>query len=143
VPHIEKSALVPYADQAMFDLVKDIDRYVEFLPWCGGSEVLSEQGYEVCGRLVVERMGVKQAFITCNQLQAPQRIDLKLKEGPFKSLSGTWRFIALREDACKVCLNLDFTFSNRLMDAAFGKVFEQIANTMVESFCQRAKQVYG
>ena len=143
MPHIAQSALVPYSDQMMFDLVKDIDRYVEFLPWCADSEVLSSEGDYICGRLLVARMGVKRAFTTRNRLVAPQRIELTLQEGPFQSLQGAWEFLALRGDACKVSLTLDFVFSNSLMEAAFGKVFQQIANTMVDSFCQRAKQVYG
>ena len=132
-----------FSDQQMFDLVKDVDRYVEFLPWCGGSELLSEEGNRICGRIDVERVGIRQSFTTCNVCHPPGRMEIELQEGPFKSLSGSWEFIALREDACKVVLTLDFEFSGKLINAAFGKVFHQIANTMVESFCQRARVVYG
>jgi len=142
LPIVEKSALVPFSDQVMFDLVKDVDRYVEFLPWCSESEMVSEDESHVCGRLEVSRIGIKQAFTTCNKLYPPSRMDIELEEGPFKSLSGSWQFIALREDACKVLLTLDFEFSGRLINAAFGKVFHQIANTMVESFCTRAKELH-
>ena len=141
--HVEKSALVPFSDQAMFDLVKDVDRYAEFLPWCRSSELLSEDGNRLCGRIEVERMGVRQSFSTCNVCDEPRRMAIELREGPFKSLHGAWQFIALSEDACKVVLSLEFEFSNRLMNAAFGKVFHQIANTMVESFSKRAREVYG
>lgn len=140
---VEKSALVPFSSQQMFDLVKDVDRYVEFLPWCGGSQLLSDEGDRFCGRIDVERVGIKQSFTTCNQCDEPERMDIALQEGPFQSLSGSWQFLPLREDACKVVLTLDFEFSGRLINAAFGKVFHQIANTMVESFCARAKEVYG
>lgn len=139
---VQKSALVPFSDQAMFDLVKDIDRYVEFLPWCGDSKVLEESADRVCGSITVQRLGVRQAFSTCNQLEQPGRITIDLKEGPFKSLKGAWEFTALRENACKVTLTLDFEFSGHLINMAFGKVFEQIANTMVDAFCQRARDVY-
>lgn len=140
---VEKSALVPFSDQAMFDLVKDVDRYEEFLPWCGGSELLSHEGNRLCGRIDVERIGVRQSFSTCNICDEPRRMEIELKDGPFKSLHGSWEFIALREDACKVVLSLEFEFSSKLMNAAFGKVFHQIANTMVESFSKRAREVYG
>lgn len=140
---VEKSALVPFSDQAMFDLVRDVDRYSEFLPWCADSELLSDDGDRICGRIDVERMGIRQSFSTCNQCKAPGYMSIELKEGPFQSLSGAWEFVALREDACKVVLTLDFEFSGKLINAAFGKVFHQIANTMVESFCKRAKEVYG
>jgi ribosome-associated toxin RatA of RatAB toxin-antitoxin module len=70
-------------------------------------------------------------------------MDIELREGPFKSLHGAWDFVPLREDACKVVLVLNFEFSNKLMNAAFGKVFHQLANTLVESFCTRAREKYG
>lgn len=140
---VEKSALVPFSDQMMFDLVKDVERYQDFLPWCGGSELLSHEGNRLCGRIVVERMGVQQSFSTCNVCDEPRRMEISLQEGPFESLHGAWEFVALREDACKVVLTLEFEFSNKLMEMAFGKVFHHIANTMVESFGKRAREVYG
>ena len=143
MPRVEKSALVPFSAQAMFDLVKDVDRYKEFLPWCADSQLLSHEGNRICGRIEVARMGVRQAFSTCNTYDEPRRMDIELREGPFRSLHGAWDFVALREDACKVVLVLDFEFSNKLMNAAFGKVFHQLANTLVESFCARAKETYG
>ncbi len=143
MPVVEKSALVPYADRQMFDLVKDVARYPEFLPWCAGAELLSDDGHKVCGRIEVARMGIHQAFSTCNAYEAPRHMDIELVEGPFKSLHGAWDFIALREDACKVVLHLEFEFSGQLINAAFGKVFQQIANTLVDSFCKRAREVYG
>jgi ribosome-associated toxin RatA of RatAB toxin-antitoxin module len=140
---VEKSALVPFSDRQMFELVKDVGRYKEFLPWCADSKLLSDEDDVVCGRIEVERLGIRQGFSTCNRYDAPRRMEIALKEGPFKSLSGAWEFIALREDACKVVLLLEFEFSGKLINAAFGKVFHQIANSMVESFCQRAREVYG
>lgn len=140
---VEKSALVPFSDRQMFDLVKDVARYPEFLPWCNGAELLSDDGHQVCGRIKVARMGVRQSFATCNEYEAPHWMKIELVEGPFKSLHGRWDFQALREDACKVMLRLEFEFSGQLINAAFGKVFHQIANTLVESFCKRAKEVYG
>ena len=68
---------------------------------------------------------------------------LALNEGPFKTLHGEWRFVPLREDACKVMLTMDFEFSGKLINAAFGKVFHQVANSLVESFVRRAGEVYG
>lgn len=143
MPVVEKSALVPFSDQQMFDLVKDVARYPEFLPWCSGAELLSDDGHRVCGRIEVARIGIRQAFSTCNEYEAPHRMSIELVEGPFKSLHGNWEFIALRENACKVVLHLEFEFSGHLINAAFGKVFQQIANTLVDSFCKRAKEVYG
>lgn len=143
MPLVEKTALVPFSDQQMFDLVADVDRYVEFLPWCSESKLLERDEERLCGRIVVSRLGITQAFSTCNDLHPPSRMGIALQEGPFKSLHGDWQFVALREDACKVILRLDFEFSGKLINAAFGKVFHQVANTLVESFSTRAREVYG
>ena len=143
MPCITKSAIVPYSDQAMFDLVKDIEHYADFLPWCSGSRILTETSSEVIGQLEISHLGMEQTFSTRNQLQSPTQMTLELQEGPFDTFQGDWAFSALGEEACKVSLVLEFEFSNFLIRAAFGAVFEQIANTLVDSFCQRAKVVYG
>ncbi|MGD8956510.1 MAG: type II toxin-antitoxin system RatA family toxin [Chromatiaceae bacterium] len=139
---IEKSALVPFSAQQMFDLVADVERYKEFLPWCSDSQLVSSTENEVCGKIEVSRLGITQAFSTCNAIDPPHRMEIALREGPFKRLHGEWRFTQLRDDACKVSLMMDFEFSGRLINAAFGKVFHQIANSLVASFVERAREVY-
>lgn len=140
---VEKSALVPYSAQKMFDLVADVERYKDFLPWCSNSRRVSSADNEMCGWIEVSRLGITQDFSTCNQLFPPERMTLTLNEGPFRQLNGEWRFATLREDACKVTLMMEFEFSGKLINAAFGKVFHQVANSLVESFVKRAREVYG
>ena len=140
---VEKSALVPFSAQAMFDLVADVGHYKDFLPWCSNSALVSHDGNRLCGEIEVSRLGITQTFSTCNELDPPERMGIALREGPFKRLHGEWRFIPLREDACKVMLTMEFEFSGKLIDAAFGKVFNQVANSLVESFVERAREVYG
>jgi ribosome-associated toxin RatA of RatAB toxin-antitoxin module len=140
---VEKSALVPYPAQAMFDLVADVERYREFLPWCSDSRLVARDERRLCGMIEVSRLGIRQTFTTCNELHPPERMGIALEEGPFKRLHGEWLFTPLREDACKVSLTLEFEFSGRLIDAAFGRVFHQVANSLVESFVERAREVYG
>jgi len=127
----------------MFDLVADVGHYKDFLPWCSNSALVSHDGNRLCGEIEVSRLGITQAFSTCNELDPPQRMGIALREGPFKRLHGEWRFIPLREDACKVMLTMEFEFSGKLINAAFGKVFNQVANSLVESFVERAREVYG
>ena len=98
---------------------------------------------ELCGELEVSRIGIRQRFSTCNALVENERMDIQLRDGPFRRLEGGWRFTPLREDASKVELVLHFEFSGKLIDAAFGRVFNQIANTLVDAFCKRADEVYG
>jgi ribosome-associated toxin RatA of RatAB toxin-antitoxin module len=140
---VKKSALVMYSARQMFDLVNDVESYPEFLPWCNSTTLLSRTEDQVCAELEVVRIGVRQKFTTCNKMVLGEHMDIQLVEGPFKHLRGGWEFKALREDACKVELELDFDFSGKLINAAFGPVFNQIANTLVDAFCNRADEVYG
>lgn len=127
----------------MFALVDDINAYQEFLPWCSNSEVLSREGDEVRGRLSLSKSGIEKSFTTCNRAQKNKMIEMRLEEGPFHHLEGFWRFNALAEDACKISLDLEFEFSNKLLGLTFGPVFNQIASTLVDAFCKRAADVYG
>ena len=140
---VEKTALVPYSAEKMFHLVADVESYKDFLPWCSNSRRVSSGDNEMCGWIEVSRLGITQDFSTCNELFPPNRMTLTLNEGPFKRLQGEWQFLVLREDACKVTLIMEFEFSGKLINAAFGKVFHQVANSLVESFVKRAGEVYG
>lgn len=142
MPVVVKSALVTVSAARMFDLVAKMEDYPRFLPWCVAAEVLSREDNRICGRMEVARVGVHQAFTTCNRMVPGERIELKLVDGPFRRLQGVWTFRPLRRDACKVALELDFEFSGKLIDKAFGGAFNQIANTLVDAFCKRAEEVY-
>jgi len=140
---ISKFALVPYSPAQMFELVEDIESYAEFLPWCKGARVLSRTGDEVRATLELSKGGVEKAFTTCNRIQKNKMIEMRLVEGPFKQLQGYWRFDALGDDGCKVSLDLEFEFASRMLGMVVGPVFNQVANSLVDSFQQRAVDVYG
>jgi ribosome-associated toxin RatA of RatAB toxin-antitoxin module len=142
LPVVNKSALVTHSASEMFNLINDVESYPEFLPWCSSTALLSQSENEMCAELEVARIGIRQKFSTCNTLYPHERIDLQLKDGPFTSLQGSWWITPLREDACKVELRLEFEFSGKLINKAFGAVFSQIANTLVDAFCKRADEVY-
>jgi ribosome-associated toxin RatA of RatAB toxin-antitoxin module len=140
---VEKSALVKFSARQMFDLVNDIEAYPRFLPWCGGSRILKREGDIVEAELMISKGGFKKSFSTRNVIDEGGRITVSLLEGPFSYLEGTWDFMPLREDASKISLNLEFEMPGVLANLAFGAVFNQICNTMVSSFTQRAKEIYG
>lgn len=140
---ISKNALIPYDAGKMYELVLDINRYYEFLPWCSASKVLMQTDDEVKGQISINHSGLKKSFTTLNRLQKNKSIEMKMVEGPFKHLEGIWRFDVLADDASKISLDLDFEFSNKLVAMAINPVFSQIANSMVDSFCKRADAIYG
>lgn len=142
---ISKNALVPYSTTEMYELVNDVASYERFLPWCRSSEVLSQNEDELRATIEIAHGSLHKSFTTCNRLQKNKMIEMRLEKGPFKHLEGFWRFDMLGEGerACKISLDLDFEFSNRLVGMAMGPIFSQIANTLVDAFSKRAVEVYG
>lgn len=140
---IQRSALLPYPAQALYDLVNDVASYPQFLPWCSASEVLDSGEGEMRASLTVAKGSISQRFVTRNRLVPGQSIQMQLQEGPFSQLQGVWEFKALGDKACKISLDLTFDYAGPLVKATLGPLFTQAANTMVDAFCQRAKQLYG
>ncbi|RNM05252.1 type II toxin-antitoxin system RatA family toxin [Dickeya undicola] len=142
MPKISRSALVPFSAEQMYKLVNDVSSYPAFLPGCTGSRVLSSSEREMTAAVDVSKAGISKTFTTRNTLIDNQSILMQLVDGPFRQLTGDWRFTPLSDDACKVELNLDFEFKNVLIEMAFGRIFKELANNMVQAFTQRAKEVY-
>ncbi len=141
---INTSALVMYSPAEMFALVTDIDAYADFLPWCSQSRVLERGQDEMKGMIEIKKGSLHKAFTTHNRHQKDKMIEIRLLDGPFKHLEGFWRFESLGDgNACKVLLDLEFEFSNRMLSMMVGPIFSQIANTLVDAFHERAREVYG
>lgn len=143
MPIVQKSALIKYSAQQMFAIVDDIESYPKFLPWCSGSNVLKREGDIVEAELLISKAGFNKSFSTRNRSDGHGKLFMTLLDGPFSSLDGVWDFMPLREDASKISLDLEFEMHGKFASLAFGAIFNQICNTMVKSFTDRAKQVYG
>lgn len=141
---VNRSALVPFTAQQMYELVDDIPRYSEFLPWCQAAEEHARTPEEVEATLTLQWNGLEKAFTTRNRLTPYSRIDMHLVDGPFKKLEGVWTFTPIGDNqGCKIELSLVFEFSNALVAMMFSKVFEDISQEMVGCFIARAKAVYA
>jgi ribosome-associated toxin RatA of RatAB toxin-antitoxin module len=138
-----RSALVAFSAESMFDLINDVQLYPEFIPGCAETKVLQQDDDNMRASLLISKAGVKQWFTTHNTLKRGEFIQMHLVEGPFSRLTGGWTIKPLSESGCKIELNLDFAFSSKLVEMAFGRVFNGIAANMVVAFTERAKQVYG
>jgi ribosome-associated toxin RatA of RatAB toxin-antitoxin module len=145
---IERSALVPYTPEQMFVLVDDLQRYPEFLPWVSAAEVLDRREHERVGRLRMARAGMSEQFTTRNIVTPPQRLEMKLLDGPFRVLEGVWTFDAITNPGAgaagtRVALTLRFEFKNRMLDLLLASKFAASCDTLVDAFAQRARQLYG
>lgn len=139
---IERSALVNFSAQQMYALVDDIEQYPQFMQGCIAAEVLSRTETEVTGRLTLGKAGLKYSFTTCNRLMPNEAMEMSLVEGPFSSFGATWRFLALKPDACKVSLHMSFEWSVGLLGSAMEKLFQYSANSLVDELVNRAHELY-
>ena len=143
MPEVNRSVLVDYTPEQMFGLVDDVERYPEFLPWCGGASVSHRDDTRTRATIEISYRGIRQRFTTENTKRPPLEMDLRLVEGPFRELDGQWRFNRLGERGCKVEFRLRYEFSSRVLAKLLGPVFEFIANGFVEAFVKRANRLYG
>lgn len=138
-----RSALVSFSAEQMFHLVNDVARYPEFLPGCSGSRVLESSSEKMVASVDVAKAGISKTFTTSNELRPGESITMQLVDGPFQVLRGGWYFTPLDAHACKVELKLEFEFSSKMIEFAFGKIFTELTTNMVNAFTKRAKQVYN
>jgi ribosome-associated toxin RatA of RatAB toxin-antitoxin module len=139
---VERSALVTYSAAQMFALVNDVARYPEFLPWCVGARVEEVSATQRVAALKVARGVLQTEFTTRNTLVPDERIHMQLMHGPFRDLTGEWRFNAIGARGSRVHFRVEFEFKNRLSAAAFNAVFEAMCGTIIDAFVARAQIVY-
>jgi len=142
VPRIQRSAIVPYSPERMFELVNDVDAYPRFLPWCRTARVLDSGDDWLRARIEMAKGALHRSFTTRNELEYGRRIRIRLEDGPFRRLAGVWTFEPVSDGGCRVSLDLEFEFAGRLFSAMAGPIFNQIASTLVDSFCRRARELH-
>lgn len=143
VAEVKRSVLVAHSPGKMFALVDAVEEYPKFLPWCGGATVLHRDERITRAAVIINYHGIRQSFTTENTKREPVEMLIRLVEGPFRSLDGSWRFTGLADRGCKVELSLHYEFSSRILEKLVGPVFNHIANTLVDAFARRAEQVYA
>lgn len=143
MPTVHRSALLFYSAADMYALVSDIESYPDFLPWCRSTRILDRKDDELEVYIEMVTGGVQKSFTTYNRLQPYETIEIHLLEGPFQRLEGLWQFQPLRDEACKVSLDMEFEFASRFLHIAIAPVFAQVANSLLDSFYKRAVEMYG
>ncbi|MBF13677.1 MAG: ubiquinone-binding protein [Legionellales bacterium] len=140
VVHYQKS--VNHSADKMYDLVNDVSRYSDFVPFCSGGRILKENHGMVEAELEFTFSGFTQRFTTKNTLIEKELIDIELVNGPFRHLDGKWQFKDQEDRVSLVVLDMDFEVSG-FLSYLFEPVFYQISHTLVDVFVQRAYDVYG
>lgn len=127
----------------MYALVADIASYPQFLPWCGGTQIISRSEDEIVATITIAYHGLHKTFTTRNLLHKGKMMEIRLVEGPFRHLYGYWLFEPLDANASKISVDLEFEVANRLVSMVLTPVFSGIASELVDAFYQRARTLHG
>lgn len=139
---IQKTLVVPFSAEQMYQLVNNIESYPEFLPWCRAAEVHSRSMDAIRATIHLSRGPVQYSITTQNNMLLNRSIVMRYVDGPFKECEGTWLFQD-NEGQCKIDFNMHYEFASRLKALLIEPVFHPIADTLVDSFHRRAQDVYG
>ena len=134
---------VPYTPAQLFDLVADVERYPQFLPWCLAARIRERQGNAITADLLIGFRMVRERFTSRVVLDRPRRIDVSYSQGPFRYLNNHWEFIAEPDGSCLIDFYVDFEFRSRLLQKIIEVLFHEAVKRMVGAFEARARQLYG
>lgn len=140
--HAEKRHL-PYSQKQLFDLVAEVDRYPEFLPWCTACRITRREGESFYADLVVRFKVFSERFASKVTLHGHDQIDVEYIDGPFRYLNNHWRFIPQYDGSCVIDFFVDFEFRSKMLQALIGLLFNEAVSRMVGAFETRARSLYG
>lgn len=143
MPGIRETRVLPYSREQMFDLVADVARYEEFLPWVIATRVRSNSDTEMTADMVVGFKSLRESFTSRITKQRPEFLDVQYVDGPLRDLDNRWNFEPLPDGSCKIDFAVDFTFKNRVFEALAGQYFDRAFRKMVAAFEDRARELYG
>jgi coenzyme Q-binding protein COQ10 len=143
MPGIRETRQLPYSAAQMFDLVADVARYPEFLPWVVATRVRSDSETEMIADMLVGFKALREKFASRVRKQRPGRIEVTYIDGPLRDLDNLWLFRELGPDACEIDFSVEFTFRNALFERLAGQYFDKAFRKMVTAFEARAAELYG
>jgi coenzyme Q-binding protein COQ10 len=143
MPHIAETRDLPWSPEQMFDLVADVRRYAEFLPWVVATRIRSDSDNEMVADMMVGFSALREKFTSRVHKGRPDTIIVEYLDGPMKSLSNTWRFAAREGGGCRIDFECDFSFRNALFERLAGQYLDRAFRKMVSAFETRADRLYG
>ena len=140
---IREKSVSPFSAEQMFDLVADVARYAEFLPWVVATRVKSDSDTEMVADMLVGFNALREKFTSRVVKERPRAINVHYIDGPLRDLDNSWRFTPSADGGCDIDFCVDFTFRNPLFEALAGQYFDRAFRRMVEAFEKRAHDLYG
>ncbi len=143
MPGIREKRVLPYSSEQMFDLVADVGRYKEFLPWVIATRIRANSETEMTADMVVGFKSLRESFTSRVQKDRPNSLQVHYVDGPLKDLDNSWTFSPVEGGGCEVDFCVDFTFKSRVFEKLAGQYFDRAFRKMVAAFEARADALYG
>lgn len=143
MPGIREKRILPYSAEQMFDLVADVDRYPEFLPWVVATRVRSDNEDVLVADMLVGFKAIREKFTSRVTKNRPDSLEVAYVDGPLRDLRNSWKFVQRDDGGCEIDFNVDFTFRNAVFEALAGQYFDRAFRKMVGAFEKRAAELYG
>ena len=143
MPRHTETRNLPYSPEQMFDLVADVKRYQEFLPWVAATRVRSDSETLMIADLVVGFRAIKETFTSRVEKQRPHRLRTDYIEGPLKYLQNSWVFRPDGQGGTEIDFCVDFAFKSRLFESLAGQMFDRALRRMTGAFEARAAELDG
>jgi len=143
MPGVRETRRLPYSAEQMFDLVADVARYPEFLPWVVATRVRSDDGTEMLADMLVGFKALREKFTSRVIKQRPGRLEVIYIDGPMRDLDNLWHFRPLPTGGCEIDFCVEFTFKNKMFEMLAGSYFDRAFHKMVAAFETRADALYG
>ena len=143
MPGIEETRQLPYSAEQMFDLVADVRRYGEFLPWVIATRIRSDDGHEMLADMLVGFKMLREKFTSQVIKDRPHSLTVHYIDGPMRDLDNRWEFRPLGPNSCEVLFSVQFTFRNALFEKLAGQYFDKAFRKMVAAFEERAAELYA
>jgi coenzyme Q-binding protein COQ10 len=142
MPTWSEKRRLPYTPEQLYELVADVERYPEFLPWCLAAKIRKRQGEMIHADLVIGFKMFRERFTSKITLSPPDRIDVAYADGPFRYLDNHWIFVPT-SDGTEIDFFVDFEFKNRVLQKVIEVLFNEAVRRMVAAFEARAKALYA
>jgi len=142
MPQHKETRILPFRPEQLFDLVADIERYPEFLPWCKGARILKREGKTITADLIIGYKMFREKFTSIVTLERPRAISVAYQSGPLAHLKNEWDFLPAK-DGCVLSFHVDFDFHSKLLGATMGLFFDKALSRMAAAFEERARELYG
>lgn len=144
MPAHKETRILPYTPLQMFDLVADIERYPEFLPWCSSARMIRNEGETLVAELTIGYKMIRERFVSRVKLDRKNKtIQVSYISGPLKSLQNEWTFSSAPKKSCKIDFFVHFEFSNPLLAGLMNVFFDVAFRQMVGAFEKRAAEIYS